>query len=393
MDILITGLTLHNNKGGPALALSLIKKIRPQFQNAKFYLAVPDFGINVSKEEEWAKFYNIDGVIGSIGAKEFLYINSQRRVKFVTSLKEFDLVIDLTALSYMDLPHMTYKKNLIRNLSIFTMKYFCNILNIPMIRWTQSYGPFKSMFTKFLVKYDLKKQKHIFIRGSNSVKNMEKLFNNTRLFSFPDIAILLDSKDEYHQKYLKNDKYITLSPSSVIYSRDEEKHIEHFQRIIKYINNLGYKIVIVPHNLMSINPNLKNCDLEVSKKILENTHLVKENIHLVEEDIDVYNLKGIISNAQLHIGARYHSIIASLSSGVPTIAFSWHEKYQDIMQMYNMEKYVYNGTLDINYLFKFIDELLQNRENITDNLQKNQHILEKMLNKNIDLFMENYHEM
>ena len=35
-----------------------------------------------------------------------------------------------------------------------------------------------------------------------------------------------------------------------------------------------------------------------------------------------------------YIGARYHSLIASLSSGVPSIALSWHPKYKDLMDLY-----------------------------------------------------------
>ncbi len=51
----------------------------------------------------------------------------------------------------------------------------------------------------------------------------------------------------------------------------------------------------------------------------------------------------------------YHSIIASLSMNVPTkLTFSWHEKYKDIMRMYDMEKYVYDGKTDISVLLNIL---------------------------------------
>lgn len=391
MKILITGLTLHNNKGGPALALSLIEQLKRNFENARFYLAVPDFSTNLKLEWKWADFYCLDGVIGSIGAKELLFLNKNKREKFLTSLKDFNLVVDLTALSYMDLPHLSYKKNMVRNLSIFALRHFCNIQNIPMIRWTQSYGPFSSYWTKLIVKQDLKKQKNIFVRGEGSLHNMQQLFKNKNIVSFPDIAVTLKYKEEYYNKYLKGRQYITLSPSSVIYSKDGQAHIEHFRQIIHYISQLGHEVVLVPHNLMSINPTLENCDLKVCEKILED--IDSSNIHLVSEDIDVYNLKGIIANARLHIGARYHSIIASLSTNVPTIAFSWHEKYKDIMRMYNMEKYVYDGKVDISILFSFINDLEKNRLEVIQTLKDKQDILEIEIEKNSSLFMDNYHDL
>lgn len=392
MKILITGLTLHNNKGGPALALSLIDKLRNKFINAEYYLSVPNFANNLEIEKKWAILYGIDGITGSTGAKELLYINMDRRNNFLIFLKDIDLVVDLNALSYMDLPHQTYKQNLVRNLSIYAIRGFCNKLNIPLIRWTQSYGPFKNYITKQIVKYDLQNQKNIFVRGDRSLNNMKQLFKNKNITSFPDIAITLNYVTDYYTRLLKDKKYITLSPSSVIYGIDGNKHIEHFKQIINYLQKLNYDIVLVPHNLMSINPTIYNCDLEVSKKILEEISC-KKNIHIVSEDIDVYNLKGIISNAILHIGARYHSIIASLSTNVPTIAFSWHEKYKDIMKMYDMEKYVYDGKSDIQNLFNYMNELRKNRSEVIETLKMRQKVLEKEIEKNIELFMENYHEM
>lgn len=391
MNILITGLTLHNNKGGPALALSLIDKLKKEFIDAQYYLSVPNNNNNLKLEEKWAKLYNINGVIGAVGVKELLYINLSRRHEFLNFLKDVALVIDLNALSYMDLPTQTYKQNLVRNLSIYTIRGLCNKLNIPLIRWTQSYGPFINYITKQIVKYDLKNQKNIFVRGEGSLKNMQQLLNNKNIVSFPDIAITLDRDEQYYNKHFKNKQYITLSPSSVIYSIDGDLHIEHFRQIIKYISNLKYDIVLVPHTLMTINPTLNNCDLKVCEKILEDIGL--KNIYLVNEDLDVYNIKGVISNARLHIGARYHSIIASLSMHVPTIAFSWHEKYIDIMRMYHMDKYVYDGRADISQLFEFMEELNKKQEEIVKILKIQQNILEIEIEKNITLFMDNYNEL
>jgi len=391
MKILITGLTLHNNKGGAALALSLIDNLKREFPNSSYYLTVPNFDNNLEKETHWASVYGIDSVFGAIGIKEMLKLNQDRRDIFLDFFKNIDLVVDLNALSYMDLPQLTYKQNLVRNLSIYTIRHFSNLLEIPLIRWTQSYGPFSSFLTKVIVRKDLKYQKNIFTRGEGSFNNIKSVLTNKNVYSFPDIAITLNKRDDYYTKHLKGKKYITLSPSSVIYSKDKEKHIEHFRDIITYVKKLNYEIVIVPHNLMSINPSLKTCDLKVSERILESLNL--DNIHLLSEDIDVYNLKGVISNAILHIGARYHSIIASLSSNVPTIAFSWHEKYKDIMRMYGMEEYVYDGKSNISDLFKFVDDLEENRIKVVSTLRENQKKLEKEIDKNLELFMENYNEL
>ena len=391
MKILITGLTLHNNKGGPALALSLIDKLKQEFSDVFFYLSVPNNSNNLELEEKWAKIYKIEGVVGAVGIKELLYINLQRRDTFIKFLNNIDLVVDLHALSYMDLPSLTYKKNLIRNLSIYTIRGLCNQLKIPMIRWTQSYGPFSSFLTKKIVQHDLKKQHNIFVRGVGSLENIKEIFPHKNLFSFPDIAITLGQNDNYYNQYLKDKNYITLSPSSVIYGIDGELHVEHFREIITYILQCNYDVVLVPHTLMTINPSLNNCDLKVCERIIST--IATDRIHLVKEDLDVYNLKGIIAHASLHIGARYHSIIASLSTSVPTIAFSWHEKYIDIMKMYHMGKYIFDGKSEVSQLCDYIDELLANQNEIIKILKLQQNVLEIEIEKNIAFFMESFNEL
>jgi len=182
-----------------------------------------------------------------------------------------------------------------------------------------------------------------------------------------------------------------LSPSSVLYSIEGDNHIKLYRKLITYILAKKYEVILVPHNMMAISPTLKTCDLEVSKKILN--EITNTKVHLVHEDLDVYLLKGIIAKAELHIGDRYHSIIASLSSSVPTIAMAWHEKYRDIMSMYAMEKYIKYNNSDEDILFDFIDELIEKKYEIREILTVKQSLLLDELKKNMELFMENYHEM
>ena len=391
MKILITGLTLHNNKGGPALALSLIGELKKVFEESEYFLTVPNFKNNLDFEKRWADYYGIDDVFGAIGVKEMSYLNKKRREDFELFFKNIDLVVDLNALSYMDLPTLNYKQNLVRNLSIYTIRYFSNKFNIPCIRWTQSYGPFSNVLTKFLVKRDLKNQKNIFTRGEASFENIQKLLPHKAIYSFPDIAITLKKDEGYYENNLKNMNYVTLSPSSVLYTIEGMEHIKTCREIINYLLKKGLNVVLVPHNLMSISSTLERCDLEVCKEILKEVHSTQ--VHLVEKDLDVYSLKGIIAKAQLHIGARYHSIIASLSTSVPTIAMVWHEKYKDILHMYTMQKYIFNKNEEIEILFKYIDELETNKQIIVETLTKRQKKLQKEIEYNIKLFKENLNEM
>lgn len=401
MNILITGLTLHNNKGGPSLALSLIRLVKKKFKNAKFFLAVPDFNNNILFEKEWAKKYEIiDDVIATIGIKEFLppfsFFSSyrERRKSFLKFLNKIDLLIDLTPLSYMDLPFLSLKKNLAHNLSIYTIRLCANRKKIKMIRWTQSYGPFSNFVTKFLVKRDLASQKYIFTRGKESYNFVKNLLPTKKIFSFPDVAIILPWKTNYVEK-LGLKKFITISPSSVLYTIQKKQHINEMVNLIEHLQwyYSDYSILLVPYNMMRNNPTLKNCDLTVSREI--NRYLSKK-VEIIEDDLDVYNLKGIIAKSSIHIGARYHSIVAALSSNVPSISLAWHNKYRELMEMYKMEEFVYeifSRNHNIEKVYTMVEKIFRNYNEIKQNLKESQKKLEKEIEKNLNLFIEMLNEM
>ncbi|MFX0132670.1 MAG: polysaccharide pyruvyl transferase family protein [Candidatus Hodarchaeota archaeon] len=397
MNILITGLTLHNNKGGPALALSLIHQLKKYFENAKFFMAVSDSNDNMAIEKIWARMYGIDGIIGALRIKEafppffFLPMNFQKNKKFLKFLNGIHLIVDLTALSYMDLSHLSFKNNMVKNIANYINRYYANKKKIKMIRWTQSYGPFNSPFTKFISKQDLKYQRTIFVRGEKSFQYIKELFPNKEVYSFPDIAITLPSKTEYINKIKLGKKYLTISPSSVLYKIQKEKHIFEISKLINYLlTKYKYEVILLPHNLMTtLTPSLTNCDLKVCEEI--NNHL-KNKVKIIQDDLDVYNLKGVISKAYLHIGARYHSIVAALSAAIPCISFSWHNKYKDIMNMYEVGEYVYEGE-GIDRIFEMIKNLENSYLEIKKKLIKNQKRLQSEIELNLKLFINMYNEM
>ncbi|MGC9366965.1 MAG: polysaccharide pyruvyl transferase family protein [bacterium] len=395
--ILITGLTLHNNKGGPALAISLAANLKPLFKNPKFHLCVQDFKDNYIYESKWSKIYKFDGVIKAINSYDLISFSAiknlftkRNKIKsFVNDLSNFHIIVDLNALSYMDFQYYTLKQNIMRNLNIYLIRYYSNKLKIPLIRWTQSFGPFNNFVTKFLLKLDLNKQKFVFTRGKISSEYIRALIKKPVIFSFPDIAITLPYSNKYYYDNLHFDKYLSISPSSVLYKL---KGSDYLNELVKIITKLSkkYNIVFVPHNLMNINPSLYNCDLKIC---LELSKYLNDEIVIINEDLDVLELKGIIAHSYIHIGSRYHSIIAAISTYVPTIAFSWHHKYLDILRLYHIDRFIYKGG-DTDKFFDLFFEVEKNHLQIKTILKQNHKKNLKNIQKNLDLFTEMIpHEM
>jgi coenzyme F420 hydrogenase subunit beta len=63
------------------------------------------------------------------------------------------------------------------------------------------------------------------------------------------------------------------------------------------------------------------------------------------------------------VAARYHTVVAALSSGVPVISLSWHDKYRALMRLFGQEAYVADlEALEIARLKQRVDALWAERD-------------------------------
>lgn len=107
-------------------------------------------------------------------------------------------------------------------------------------------------------------------------------------------------------------------------------------------------------------------------------------IHLVEDDLSPIELKSLISLAYFHIGARYHSVVAALSSGVPAISISWHPKYKDLMRAYGTEDFVIE---DISTFPRaLVENMLANRHELAKQIKDAHKQVEELAIENAEVF-------
>ena len=375
MKVLITGLCLQGNKGGPAIALSLKNQIERQTGKMNFIFSVPH-GSDYPLERAWAIRYGVNE-LENYTIKDilppFCFRAFPRGIKrFYKWFKVFlsvDAVVEMSAISYVGPPiQSTIRTFLSGRLHYFLLAWFTRK---PFFAWTQSMGPFSSKPVRFFACMDLKRQPIVFCRGVETLSAVNKMLPGKDARSYPDVAVTLDYSTDWGKNYLNRlwpsinqEKMITLSPSSVIHGKtihnnnEISQHIEDVVGIIHNLEKRGYHLLMVPHTVRPNKPYPIVCDLALCKLIKQKVGDCG-NLKIVLEDLCPKEIKSIISCAHIHIGARFHSIVAALSTGVPCIAQSWHHKYRDIMRMYGMEKYVHESVVDTSSknLIKLVEDL------------------------------------
>jgi polysaccharide pyruvyl transferase WcaK-like protein len=270
--------------------------------------------------------------------------------------------------------------------SHFVNLLFAILLDKPVVICAESIGPFKGRWTRFIAKFVFNRTKLITLREERSLKHLQAIgVNKPPIYVTADVAFILEPAPSLRIKEILAkegiDEYrplIGISVSKIISnygfpelkSREDKynEYVKLMSKVIDYlVDTLNVTIVFVPH---VIGPGEGNDDRSVADdicKLIKN----KDKIVSIKEEYTPEELKGIIGQCDLFIGARMHATIASTSMLVPTVAIAYSDKTHGIMgKMLGYEKYVLD-VKDLSYdmLISKIDDAWENRDVIKKDLE------------------------
>lgn len=372
MKLLVTGLCISRNLGGPAMALTLVEQLKKRIHDVDFVFAVNPAAFE--QEKQWADYYGVNVVRCDtfisyflntnpfIKAAKYTYrfirrkqttVNDTRKLKkihreFMEAYKNCDAVINMMGIAYVG----DNVAGLYHGPLSYSNLYYAEKHKKPFCHFIQSFGPFDDWKVRFFAQRDFKKVPFVPARGEMSAKLCKAIVNDPqKVLDFPDCAILLPPADErwtadyLRQLELTKKNFVVLSPSSVIYNMKEslggsvgENHVKTFFIIAKKILEDHETILFLPH---MYSDNKRECDREICRKVLDllrkDEGKASDRCRIVENDLDVWQAKALIANAKYAIVSRYHALVAAISTGVPVISVGWNIKYYDLLKYYGMQ--------------------------------------------------------
>lgn len=394
----ITGLCMQGNKGGPAIALSLTHALRQHLPEAEFIFSVP--GGNVFEHEQrWAERYGYR-IVENLDIKHLIppFALAPSRIwrlrRWTHALRNAKAMIQMSAISYVGPPSSNPKLRSLLS-GRFMDFYMARLCRRPMLAWTQSYGPLSTRLVRFFAAIDLKRQPIVFCRGDDCMAAVQELIPGKEARSYPDIAVTLPYDRSWAQQYLRerglpDANFASLSPSAVIYAKSRQpdgsnSHIEYLKAICMDLRQRGIPVLIVPHTFRPGRHHPASCDFGTSLELVKQLQGL-DGVHLLEDDLSPIELKSLIALASFHIGGRYHSVVAALSSGVPAISLSWHPKYKDLMRVYGMEDFVIDDPA--NSPTPLIDKLLATRGGAAERIAQAQERVMQQSQENVAAFAQ-----
>ena len=375
--ILFIGARLSGNLGGPSVLCSTIEILNRFIPEAEFTLLSPapindyklseTYGIKIIPRPQ-GLFSSSKLLLGAFLNKYnldiFPLLNNEIS-KILEAYKSADIIIDIWGIIFADSLGGGFISRLIEGIHLLIGK----LLNKPVIKYTADMGPFRRKWNRFFAKFYLNKIDLILARGEITKKYLIDLDITTPIHVCPDTAFLLKASPNQKineflsQEKLKKKVIIGISVSHTVNRKEHNKDqysITMAQTADYLIKNLNAFVVLIPNDIF---PNTHD-DVYVAKKIYKKIN-EKEEVMLITEEYHANELKGIIGECDLLIGARYHSIVAALSMCIPTIAIAWHHKYHQVLDLVGQEKYVCDTeTLNFTELQAKIESLWENRKKI-----------------------------
>ncbi|KKQ18511.1 hypothetical protein A2617_02375 [Candidatus Daviesbacteria bacterium RIFOXYD1_FULL_41_10] len=397
-NIAIIGPTFSGNKGSAAMLISCIenlskiipvnnffvfsyypkddKKINP-YKCVKIFSATP---LNLSiKLFPLALLFRILQILK-------LPSGVIKQIKEIQAILSSDIVIDIAGVSFVDGREKFLPFNILTILIPM-------LLGKSVVKYSQALGPFNNPLNNLAAKIFLPKLKMIFARGQDTYRNLQNLnMKNISLsadgsFSLKfsnDASIFAKQFKKKHSNFYHR-KIVGISPSSVVDTYCQKKGASYKQIIVRFIQYLTikkYNVLLIPYSIRPNASSIFNNDLPLCRDIYKSANT--KRCLLIETDLPPLKLNALISTCHIFIASRFHSMVGSLSGGIPTLTCGWSHKYKEVMEFVSMEKYAltYHELNGKNLISKF-NALEKNAGQIKRQLQRQLPSLKKLSLKQI----------
>jgi len=265
--------------------------------------------------------------------------------------------------------------------------WICNILKKPIILSGQTIGPLTNFIDKKFASFVLNKVNLITLREKKSqkiLKNIDVTFPIIKVTA-DDAMTLPDVSQKKIDKILKNEKINKHRPFVIMNTlnytavprQDLEKSKKTLSEVADYlIEKLHAQVVFIPmqHGKGYEDAAAHSDIIELIKN--------KDKAKVITNRYNGRISKKIIAQADLAIGARYHFIVFSTSSAVPSVGLFFDEYYsmkiRGILELMGQEKYACNITKASSIeIIELAKRALFNKDKIVKKIKARTKILKK----------------
>ena len=398
MNILITNMYTHRNKGDAAILLALIEEAKRVFgADSKIQVQTADpgdkgkFGTETSSTLLWILLSSVRNKsiparvarlgLGTVTLILYLMIFHlfRRKASFILSrdlrgyvkdIHDSDMVI-ATGGGYLNTSDSSLHETVL--LAVTVINFIAGIyLNKPVFVYSVSVGPLYSGLQRAILKFALNRAKLVETREELSLDFVKKLGVTAPSLLTADAALLLGQFSRPSSIVIPRSNRLNVGLTVRKWFKTErefEAYIAALSDAVDYlIDHHNAEIYCLPQVIAD---NFDDDDRLMAKRIKDRSKY-PERIHVVEDDLHPFEIIGICSKLDFLIGTRMHSTIFSLVSNVPVIGIACEHKTTGLLKGLGIEEFSINvKDLSAEKLQEKVDLLINHRTEIEDRIGKN----------------------
>jgi polysaccharide pyruvyl transferase WcaK-like protein len=304
---------------------------------------------------------------------EYIY-RDYKKIEFyidlINKMKKSDLFIDFTeGDSFTDIYGI--KRFIITS----AIKECAVLAGIDIMYGPQTYGPYLSKISKIWARHLLRKAKRIFSRDDLSTDLLHR-YKIHNVCTVTDIAMLLpyqNNEIEYNEKRIGINVSALLWNGGYNHNNQFKLMVDYRQytfEVIEYLLRSNYEVHLIPHVITN---DYDNCENDY--KIAEELYIKYPQLVLPSKFKNPIEAKSYISSMSWFVGARMHSTIGAISSGVKTIPFSYSRKFEGLYKSLNYDYCISGQILSTSDAVEMTIECLECASEIEENVKNAQELI------------------
>lgn len=350
--VCIVGLSLGGNKGGPAILSSIVSLLRAQIDPLRIRMV----SSYMPGDRLWQEHYGVELIPRPKPAHFW---------KLLTMYRGSDLVIDMHGVKFGG------SRGLVYNLYASSTLIGPKMMGIPVVAYTQTYGPMDDTLTRFSARIALGAADLLFAREPQSIAVLDGIGLAAKSQLYPDVALTLlpapldsprcspDLLDFISRPFLG----VAIS-NKVVHEESRRGLAPRYETLmtdfIRWLLNQGHRIALIPHAHVPYVP--ADDDYALTQRVYEQISAPQDRLYFVRDDLLAEEFKTVISRSALFVGSRYHTLVAALSTGVPSLSIGWNHKYDGLLGLFGMETFsTWADRVTLDTLCERFEDLLSNR--------------------------------
>lgn len=356
MNVHVTtiGSALSGNKGAAAMLESSVQTVTERFPDARFTL------LSMYPHEDQAQNpYPQLGVVPAAPRQLGVTINVlallyrllpplrpllEQRSAAIGALASSQVLLDQGGITFTD----GREKFLLYNVASILPAL---LVGTPVVKCAQAVGPFRNPVNRLVAKALLPRVEAIVTRGARTHEFAEAL-GLRNLHRGADYAFLLelDGTEEsqaaahFDLSFFESpDTVVGVAPSTVLQRRVDAGGGDYEGEMVAFVDHLvawGHRVLLAPHSVRTGTDKTHNNDLPLCRRI--NARLADpSSVLFVDRELPSQVLRWLIGRCDLFVTSRFHAMVSALAMQVPTLVIGWSHKYQEVLEMFELERWAF----------------------------------------------------